>query len=80
MWKKRKGFIPHPGVLFTSEPVSQYRCMNLPKTDDDDRAHIEITQTPYLDIWSMLLSGQVPHLVSNCQSHLFWNLNTPVLA
>ena len=48
MWKKRKGFIPHPGVLFTSEPVSQYRCMNLPKTDDNDRAHIEIMQTPYI--------------------------------
>ena len=22
-----------------SEPVSQYRCMNLPKTDDNDRIH-----------------------------------------
>ena len=25
------------GVLLPSEPVSQYRCLNLPKTDDDDR-------------------------------------------
>ena len=36
------------GVLFTSEPVSQYRCMNLPKTDDNDRADIEIMKTPYI--------------------------------
>ena len=48
MWKKRKGFTPHAGVLFPSEPVSQYRCMNLPKTDDNDRAHIEIMQTSYI--------------------------------
>ena len=53
MWKKRKGFTPaplppHAGVLFPSEPVSQYRCMNLPKTDENDRAQIEIMQTPYI--------------------------------
>ena len=47
MWKKRKGFTPHAGVLFPSEPVPQYRCMNLPKTDDNDRAYIEIFQTTY---------------------------------
>ena len=45
MWKKRKGFTPHAAMLFPSEPVSQYRCMNLLKTDDNDRAHIEI---PYI--------------------------------
>ena len=48
MWKKRKGFTPHAGVLFPSEPVSQYRCMNFPKTDDNDRPHIEIMQTLYI--------------------------------
>ena len=80
MWKKRKGFTPHAGVLFPSEPVSQYRCMNLPKTDDNDRAHIEIMETPYILTWPMLLSGQVPHLMSSYKNHLFWNLNTPVLA
>ena len=45
MWKKRKDFTPHAGVLFPSDPVSQYRCMNLPKTNDNDTAHIE---TPYI--------------------------------
>ena len=48
MWKKKKGFTTHAGVLFPSEPVSQYRCMNLRKTDDNDRSHIEILQTPYI--------------------------------
>ena len=48
MWKKRKGFTPYAGELFPSEPVSQYRCMNHPKTDDNDRAHTEIMQTPYI--------------------------------
>ena len=42
-WEKRRGFthptLPHTGVILPSEPVSQYRCMNLPKTDDNDRAH-----------------------------------------
>ena len=47
--EEEKGFFYlHAGVLFPSEPVSQYRCMNLPKTDDNDRAHIEIMQTPYI--------------------------------
>ena len=46
MCKKRKGFTPHAGVLFPSEPVSQYRCMNLPKTGNNDTAHIDIMQTP----------------------------------
>ena len=48
MWKKRKGFTPHAGVFFPSEPVSQYRCKNLPKSDDNDRALIEIMQIPYI--------------------------------
>ena len=65
MLEKRRGFTSHAGMLFASEPVSQCRCLNLPKTDDNDRTHIEIIQAPYLDIWSMLLSGQVPHRMSN---------------
>ena len=57
MWKKRKGFTPQAGVLFLSESISQFRCMNLPKTDDSDKAHIEIMQTPYIltyDQWIFL--------------------------
>ena len=33
--------------------------------------HMKMTQIPYLDIWSMLLSGQVPHRINSSQ--LFWN-------
>ena len=29
----------HAGVLLPGEPVSQYICMNLPKTDNNDRTH-----------------------------------------
>ena len=75
MCEKRRGFTLHAGVLFASEPVWQYRCMNLPKTDDNDRTHIEMMQTPYIDIWSMLLSGQVPYRMSN-SSHLFGSLES----
>ena len=39
--------------------------------------HINIVQKPYLDIWSMLLSAQVPHISNS--SHLFWNLKELVL-
>ena len=31
--------IPHAEVLLPSEPVSQYRYINLPKTDDNDRTY-----------------------------------------
>ena len=47
-------------VLHPSEPVSQYRCMNLPKTDDNNRTD-KNDATTHLDIWPMLLSGQMPH-------------------
>ena len=53
---------PHiqgPLLLFVSGIV-QYRCMRLPKTDDMIE-HIKMIQIPYLDIWSILLSEQVPH-------------------
>ena len=66
----------HTELLLTSEPVSQYRCMNLPKIDDNDRTHKKI-QIPYLQIWSMLLSGQVPYRSNS--SHLFWCLEEPLL-
>ena len=40
MWEKRRGFTPtYSGVLLLNEPVSQYRCMNLPKFDHKDRTH-----------------------------------------
>ena len=35
----RRGFTYHVGVLLLSEPVSQYICMKLPKTDDNDITH-----------------------------------------
>ena len=38
---------------------------------------IKMMQTPYLDIWSMLLSGQMLH--RNNSSYLFWNLKYPLL-
>ena len=38
MWEKN-GFIPHAGVLLPNEPISNYRCMDLHKTDDNDRTH-----------------------------------------
>ena len=34
-------------------------------------------QMPYLDLWSMLLSGQVSYTSNS--SHLFWNLKDLVL-
>ena len=43
-----KGFTPPCRGALPSEPVSQYRCMNLAKSDDNDRTHIEIMQTPYI--------------------------------
>ena len=36
MRKKRGGFSPDPGVLLSSESVTQYICMNLPKPDEND--------------------------------------------
>ena len=62
-------------MLLPSEPVSQYRCMNLPITDDSDRAHKNDANA--LDIWSILLPGQVPHRSNS--SHLFWNLEDTAL-
>ena len=41
------------------------------------KEHIQMRQIPYLDIWSMLLSGQISHRGNS--SHLFWNLKDSVL-
>ena len=49
--------------------------MNLPNTDDNYRTHKN--DTPYLDIWPMLLSGQVSHRSNS--SHLYWNLEDSAL-
>ena len=38
MWEKSRGFTPHAGVFLPSEPESQYTCIKLLKTDDNDRA------------------------------------------
>ena len=72
MWEKRgRRYFPCRGTPLPNEPVSQYRRVNLPKTDDNDRTHKKMMQTPYLHIWLMLLSGNVPHRTNSSQ--LFWN-------
>ena len=38
---------------------------------------IKMLQIPFLDIWSMLFSGQVAPRSNS--SHLLWNLKDPVL-
>ena len=55
--------------------VCDVRCY-LPKTDDNYRTH-KMMQMSYLDLWSMLLSGQVSYTSNS--SHLFWNLKDLVL-
>ena len=51
--ERRERVLPaHAGRLFPSEPVSQYRCINLPKTGDNDRAHIEIMEAPCILTYS----------------------------
>ena len=37
--RKKRGFTLHAGVHFPNEPVSQYICMKLPITDDNDSTH-----------------------------------------
>ena len=66
------------GILLPSELVSQYRFMNLPKTDNNIMIElINMMQIPDLDTSSVLPFGQMPR-TSN-KSHLFWNLEDPVL-
>ena len=52
-------YFPCGGAPLPNDPVSKYRCVNLPKTGDNYRTH-ENDANALLDIWSMLLSGQVP--------------------
>ena len=40
--------------------------------------HIKMMQLPYLEIWSLRLSGNASYHTSN-SCHLFWNLEDPVL-
>ena len=47
--EKGRLFFPCGGAPLPNDPVSQYRCLNLPKTDDNDRT-LEMMQMPYLDI------------------------------
>ena len=55
--------IPYPYHPCFFSGIVQYRCMNLPKTDDNDRAH-KNDAIPYPGIlWYRSNS-----------SHLFWNL------
>ena len=62
---------PCVGSPLPNKLVSQNRCVNLSKTDNNDRTHESDANAIDLDIWSMLLSGQVPH--STNSSQLFWN-------
>ena len=69
--------LPHAEVLLPSEPVAQNRYINLLKLMIMIE-HIKLMQIPYLDIWPMHLSGQCLIHRRNA-SHLFWNLEDPVL-
>ena len=70
MLEKRGGlYFPCAAAPLPSEPVPQYKCVNLPKTADNDRTHENNSNA--LDIWLILLSGQVPHRTNSSQ--LFWN-------
>ena len=73
-----RGFTLHSGVIL-SESVPQYRCMNLPKTIEHIKIMPILLQYP---IWTgpycqCFFLDKVPHR-SNW-SHLFWNLEDPVL-
>ena len=72
MWEKSGGFTSHAGVLLS--PMSGYcntdvwTFLKLMVIIE----HMKMMQIPYLHIWSMLLSAQVPHRTNLCQ--LFWNV------
>ena len=75
MWGKRRGFTSHAGVVINvTINVLTFLKQKLMIMIE----HIKMMAIPYLDILSMLLSGQVPHR-SNPQCHLFRNLKDPVL-
>ena len=56
--REKRGFTPHAGMHFPSEPVSQYICMKLPITDNNDRTHKNDANPLSLHV---VLSRQVPH-------------------
>ena len=71
MQEERGGlYFPWRGAPLPSELVSQHRCVNLAKTNDNDRTHKNAANI-LPGHMAMLLSGQVPHR-SNL-SQLFWN-------
>ena len=43
--KSRAFLLPMQGVLLSSDPVSQFRFMNLLKTNDNDRTHKNYANT-----------------------------------
>ena len=51
--------------------------MNLPKTDDNDKTYKNDVNTLYPMTFDQSFLGQVSH--TNNSSHLFWNLEDPVL-
>ena len=68
-------YFPCGGPLLPNEPV---RCQSNHKTDVWTLIklmimieHMKMMQMPYLHIWSMLLSGHMPHKTNSSQ--LFWN-------
>ena len=71
MREKRVCFTSHMGVLLspmslhhTTKVWTFLKLMIM-------IVHMKMMQTPYLDIWSILISGQVPHRSNSSQ--LFWN-------
>ena len=92
MWGRRERFTFHAGVLLPSDPASKYRWMNLSKTDDDDddndddkdddddddRTHENDANTlSWHTVNASLWTGA--SYDGNNSSHLFWNLEDPVL-
>ena len=83
MWENKRGFTPPPPTTTTtiqgySSLLSQYHNTDVwTFLKPIMKEHIKMMQIPYLDIWSMLLFGQIFHRSNS--SHLFWNLKDPVL-
>ena len=73
---KRRGlYFPCRGSPLPNEPVWQYRCVNLPKTDGNNRIHENDANALS---WhkvneSSLLSGQSALTYRTNSSQLFWN-------
>ena len=65
-------------VLLLSELVSQYRCIELPKTDDIDSTQKKWCKSPILTYCQCSFWTSASYSTSN-SSHLFWTLKDPVL-